>query len=161
MKLKKYNLAIKTEDAASTLIGGLCAAKISPLPKSLISFYEKLNPCISLSSSWVLFSGATITANSVEINVKVKTGIIHEIDTILWSAKSPIEPPTEDLIQALTTAGDFTELIKAITNAGLTEELKTIAAATIFAPNDDAFKKLPAGTIEGLSPEDLKKVIKR
>ena len=71
------------------------------------------------------------------------------------------EPPTEDLIQALTTAGEFTQLIKAITDAGLTDELKSIAAATIFAPNDDAFKKLPAGTIEGLSPEDLKKVVKR
>ena len=109
----------------------------------------------------MLFSGATTTANSVEIDVKVKNGIVHEIDTILLSAKSTIEPPTEDLIQALTTAGEFTQLIKAITNAGLTDELKSIAAATIFAPNDDAFKKLPAGTIEGLSPEDFKKVIKR
>ena len=109
----------------------------------------------------MLFSGATTTANSVEIDVKVKNGIVHEIDTILLSAKSTIEPPTEDLIQALTTAGEFNELIKAITNAGLTDELKTIAAASIFAPNDDAFKKLPAGTIEGMSPEDLKKVVKR
>ena len=101
----------------------------------------------------------TTTATVKRSNIKAKNGIIHEVDTILLEPQTLA--PTEDLIQALTTAGDFTELIKAITNVGLTEQLKTIAAATIFAPNDNAFKKLPVGTIEGLSPEDLKKIILR
>ena len=104
-------------------------------------------------------NGATTTATVVKTNINAKNGIIHEVDNILLETPTPA--PTEDLIQALTTAGNFNELIKAITTVGLTEDLKNITAATIFAPNDDAFKKLPTGTIEGLTPEELEKIISR
>ena len=123
---------------------------------------EKINLKKEVDKIQVEFTGANganTTATVLNPSINAKNGIIHKIDTILLEPTTPA--PTEDLIQALTTAGEFTQLIKAITNAGLTDELKSIAAATIFAPNDDAFKKLPAGTIEGMSPEDLKKVVKR
>ena len=74
------------------------------------------------------------------------------------------EPTTEDLIQVLTKKGNFKELIKAITKSGLTDQLKTITTglATIFAPNDDAFKKLSEGTtVDSLTKEDLEKIISR
>lgn len=74
------------------------------------------------------------------------------------------EPSTEDLIQVLTKKGNFKQLIQAITKSGLTDQLKNITAglATIFAPNDNAFTKLPEGTtIETLTKEDLEKIIKR
>ena len=86
-------------------------------------------------------SGATTTANSVEINIKVKNGIIHEIDTILLSAKPPIETPG-DLIEVATKLGNFTRILKAIADLGLTETFKTIEAATVFAPSDDVFAEL-------------------
>ena len=74
------------------------------------------------------------------------------------------EPTTEDLIQVLTKKGNFKQLIKAITKSGLTDQLKTITTglATIFAPNDDAFKKLSEGTtVDSLTKEDLEKIISR
>ena len=74
------------------------------------------------------------------------------------------EPTTEDLIQVLTKKGNFKQLIEAITKSGLTDQLKTITTglATIFAPNDNAFKKLPEGTtVESLTKEDLEKIISR
>ena len=74
------------------------------------------------------------------------------------------EPTTEDLIQVLTKKGNFKQLIKAITKSGLTDQLKTITTglATIFAPNDNAFEKLPEGTtIESLTKKDLEKIISR
>ena len=79
-------------------------------------------------------------------------------------APPPPQPPTEDLIQVLTKKGNFKQLIEAITKSGLTDQLKNITTglATIFAPNDNAFKKLPEGTtIETLTKEDLEKIIKR
>ena len=89
-------------------------------------------------------------------DIKAKNGIIHEVDTILFSPETPIET-TGNLIEVLEKATKFTELLKALTTVGLTENLKTIALATIFAPNDDAFKTLPEGTTD----EDLKKIIER
>ena len=106
-------------------------------------------------------NGETITATVKTPNIKAKNGIIHEVDKILLETATPTpEPPietTENLIEVLEKATKFTELLKALTTVGLTENLKTISLATIFAPNDDAFKTLPEGTTD----EDLKKIIER
>ena len=105
-------------------------------------------------------NGETTTATVKTPNIKAKNGIIHEVDKILLEPTTTA--PTEDLIQALEKQENFKELIKAITKSGLTEELKTIGLATFFAPNDDAFKKLPEGTtIESLTQDELKKIISR
>ena len=105
-------------------------------------------------------NGETTIATVKTPNIKAKNGIIHEVDKILLEPATPA--PTEDLIQALEKKENFKELIKAITKSGLTETLKTIGLATFFAPNDDAFKKLPEGTtIESLTPDELKKIISR
>ena len=105
-------------------------------------------------------NGETITATVKTPNIIAKNGIIHEVDKILLESATPA--PTEDLIQVLEKKENFKELIKAITKSGLTEKLKTIGPATFFAPNDDAFKKLPEGTtIDSLSVEELKKIISR
>ena len=107
-------------------------------------------------------NGDTTTATVKTPNIKAKNGIIHEVDKILLEPATTA--PTEDLIQALEKKENFKELIKAITKSGLTEQLKnaTTGLATIFAPNDNAFKKLPEGTtIESLSKEDLEKIISR
>jgi uncharacterized surface protein with fasciclin (FAS1) repeats len=46
--------------------------------------------------------------------------------------------------------GKFNTLIAAVEAAGLTETLSNEGPFTVFAPNDDAFAKLPEGTVEGL-----------
>ena len=102
----------------------------------------------------VEFDGKTATVKTPDI--KAKNGIIHEIDTILLSPEPPIENPG-NLIEVLEKAAKFTELLTALTKVGLTEKLKTITLATIFAPNDDALKTLPQGTTD----EDFKKIIER
>ena len=47
-------------------------------------------------------------------------------------------------------AGNFKTLVAATQAAGLVETLNTKGPYTVFAPTDDAFAKLPAGTVEGL-----------
>jgi uncharacterized surface protein with fasciclin (FAS1) repeats len=54
------------------------------------------------------------------------------------------------LCDTAAAAGNFKTLVAATEAAGLTETLNTMGPYTVFAPTDDAFAKLPAGTVESL-----------
>ena len=55
-----------------------------------------------------------------------------------------------DIVDTAVAAGDFETLTAAVTAAGLVETLKGPGPFTVFAPTDDAFAKLPEGTVESL-----------
>ena len=55
-----------------------------------------------------------------------------------------------DIIDTAVAAGTFKTLAAAVTAAGLVATLKGPGPFTVFAPSDDAFAKLPAGTVESL-----------
>ncbi len=64
-----------------------------------------------------------------------------------------------DIVDTAVAAGSFTTLVAAVTAAGLVETLKGAGPFTVFAPTDDAFAKLPAGTVEDLvKPENKAKL---
>jgi uncharacterized surface protein with fasciclin (FAS1) repeats len=64
-----------------------------------------------------------------------------------------------DVVDTAVAAGDFNTLVKALTEAGLVETLKGKGPFTVFAPTDEAFAKLPAGTVEELlKPENRAKL---
>jgi uncharacterized surface protein with fasciclin (FAS1) repeats len=56
----------------------------------------------------------------------------------------------KDIVDTAVAAGSFTTLVKAVQAAGLVETLKGPGPFTVFAPTDEAFAKLPAGTLEAL-----------
>lgn len=56
----------------------------------------------------------------------------------------------KDIIDTAVGAGTFKTLAVALTEAGLVETLKGKGPFTVFAPTDEAFAKLPSGTLEGL-----------
>ena len=61
----------------------------------------------------------------------------------------------KDIVDTAVAAGSFTTLVAAVTAAGLVDTLKGEGPFTVFAPSDDAFAKLPAGTVETLvKPEN-------
>lgn len=60
------------------------------------------------------------------------------------------EPKATDIVDTAVAAGSFNTLATALKAAGLVETLKGKGPFTVFAPTDDAFKKLPAGTLEKL-----------
>ena len=66
-----------------------------------------------------------------------------------------------DIVETALDAGNFTTLATALTETGLVDALKGDGPFTVFAPNDEAFKKLPKGALEGLlkDKEALKKVL--
>jgi uncharacterized surface protein with fasciclin (FAS1) repeats len=55
-----------------------------------------------------------------------------------------------DIIDTAVAAGSFKTLAAAVTAAGLVPTLKGAGPFTVFAPTDDAFAKLPAGTVDAL-----------
>jgi len=84
------------------------------------------------------------------------------------SAASPIAAPSasaaamsKDIVETASEAGSFATLLTAATAAGLVETLQGEGPYTVFAPTDEAFAALPAGTLDGLlaDKEALKKVL--
>jgi uncharacterized surface protein with fasciclin (FAS1) repeats len=64
-----------------------------------------------------------------------------------------------DIVDTAIAAGSFKTLVTAVKAAGLVDTLKGKGPFTVFAPTDDAFAKLPAGTVENLlKPENKKKL---
>lgn len=62
-----------------------------------------------------------------------------------------------DIVDVAVSNGSFKTLVAAVQAAGLVETLKGKGPFTLFAPSDDAFAKLPKGTVEGLL-KDLPKL---
>ncbi len=66
----------------------------------------------------------------------------------------------KDIVDTAIAAGSFNTLAAALGAAGLVETLKGDGPFTVFAPSDDAFAKLPDGTVETLlKPENKEKLI--
>ncbi len=84
-------------------------------------------------------------------DVETSNGVIHVIDSVLL-------PPEKlsDIVDTAIADGRFTTLVAALEAAGLVDTLKSEGPFTVFAPTDEAFAKLPAGTVENLlKPENL------
>lgn len=73
------------------------------------------------------------------------------------------EAADRDIVDTAVAAGSFKTLAAAIEAAGLVDTLKGSGPFTVFAPTDEAFAKLPAGTVENLlkpeNREQLKAVL--
>jgi uncharacterized surface protein with fasciclin (FAS1) repeats len=64
-----------------------------------------------------------------------------------------------DIVDTAVGAGSFTTLVAAVKAAGLVDTLKGAGPFTVFAPTDEAFAKLPDGTVEALL-KDVPKLTK-
>lgn len=65
----------------------------------------------------------------------------------------------KDIVDTAVKAGSFNTLVAAVTAADLVDTLKSEGPFTVFAPTDEAFAKLPEGTVENLlKPENKEKL---
>lgn len=72
----------------------------------------------------------------------------------------PAAAQDADIVDTAVAAGDFNTLVAAVQAAGLVETLKGEGPFTVFAPTDEAFAALPAGTVEDLlKPENKDKLV--
>jgi uncharacterized surface protein with fasciclin (FAS1) repeats len=68
---------------------------------------------------------------------------------------------SKDIVDTAVSAGIFKTLVAAVQAAGLVDTLKGTGPFTVFAPTDEAFAKLPAGTVENLlKPENKDMLVK-
>ena len=78
-------------------------------------------------------------------------------------AGKPAGKPLKNIVQTAREAGSFTTLVAALEATDLVGTLSSQGKGpfTVFAPTDEAFAKLPAGTVESLlaNPEALKKIL--
>lgn len=108
-------------------------------------------------------------ANIIAADVEASNGVIHVIDSVILppsvvaaAAEEMAEPaatptPKEeameemaDIVDTAIAAGSFNTLVAAVQAAGLVDALRGPGPFTVFAPTDDAFAKLPAGTLDAL-----------
>jgi uncharacterized surface protein with fasciclin (FAS1) repeats len=92
--------------------------------------------------------------------MKTKTLLIAVLLVFLSSTALIASSHTKmDIVDTAVKAGSFNTLVAAVQAAGLAETLKGEGPFTVFAPTDDAFAKLPAGTLDDLlKPENKDKL---
>jgi len=64
--------------------------------------------------------------------------------------------PTKNIVDTAIAAGNFATLVAGIKAAGLTDTLTSKGPFTVFAPTDEAFKKLPSGALDALLKDTAK-----
>jgi uncharacterized surface protein with fasciclin (FAS1) repeats len=94
---------------------------------------------VETSSEGVRVAGSLV----VGTDVAASNGVIHVIDTVML-------PPTADIVDIAVGNESFTTLVAALQAAGLVDTLKGDGPFTVFAPTDEAFAKLPEGTVAAL-----------
>jgi uncharacterized surface protein with fasciclin (FAS1) repeats len=105
------------------------------------------------TSDGVMVDGAKVVTTDIECS----NGVIHVIDTVMIPqepaqapAQEPAKPELKTIVETAVAAGSFETLVAAVTAADLVDTLSGPGPFTVFAPTDDAFAKLPAGTIDAL-----------
>jgi uncharacterized surface protein with fasciclin (FAS1) repeats len=88
-------------------------------------------------------------------------GTIAAALTIGPAVARPAHAQTKDIVDTAVAAGSFQTLAKALAAADLVSTLKGAGPFTVFAPTDDAFAKLPAGTLENLLKPENRAALRR
>jgi transforming growth factor-beta-induced protein len=127
--------------------GALDAATVTK--HSGITMANGVRTAISAADGKAMINDATITAT----DIKASNGIIHVIDTVIL--------PPGNIAEVAEKAGSFSTLLAAATAAGLVKDLTGKGPLTVLAPSDEAFAKLPAGTVENLLKPENKATLRR
>ena len=87
------------------------------------------------------------------------TSLVLMIGMLASALPLAAAPAKKDIVDTAVDAGTFKTLATALQAAGLVDTLKGKGPFTVFAPTDDAFNKLPAGTLDSLlKPENKEKL---
>uniref|UniRef100_A0A7C4PWC3 Fasciclin domain-containing protein n=1 Tax=Bellilinea caldifistulae TaxID=360411 RepID=A0A7C4PWC3_9CHLR len=128
--------------------GKVMAADVVNLSEAETALGEKVT--IKVEDGKVFINDAQVIITDIEAS----NGVIHVIDTVILPPSMTAEAP-KDIVDIAVADGRFTTLVAAVQAAGLVDTLKSEGPFTVFAPTDEAFAKLPAGTIEALlKPEN-------
>ena len=96
-------------------------------------------------------AGCAAEGSSVEPKTAATTSTTTTATDVSTAPKAQ-----KDIVDTAVAAGKFTTLVAALKAAGLVDTLKSPGPFTVFAPTDDAFAKLPAGTVDALLKDKAK-----
>ncbi len=117
--------------------GRVLAEKVVTLPFAATVNGQRLG--FTVTEGAVSVQGASV----VRTDILCSNGVIHVIDAVLM-------PSTNDIVETAARAGSFETLAAALGAVDLVEALRADGPFTVFAPTDEAFAALPAGTVESL-----------
>ncbi len=171
-----FTVFAPTDDAFKKLPEGTIAKLLKPENKAMlvsILKYHVVSGKVVAADVVKLNSAKTVEGGSVTIKIKdgsvflngnskvvqtdiaASNGVIHVIDTVL------MPPAKKNIVETAVSTNMFNTLVAAVKAAGLADTLMGDGPFTVLAPTDDAFKKLPAGTIESLlKPENKDMLVK-
>ena len=175
-----FTVFAPTDQAFAALPEGTVASLLKPENKatlqSILTYH--VVPGAIMSADLMKAQGAkTLQGSKVDLalmvnnarvtkaDIKATNGVIHVIDQVILpgNAKPIMGHDTmkapkrveKDIVQTAVEAGKFKTLVTALQAAGLADALRGEGPFTVFAPTDEAFAKLPPGTVESLvQPEN-------
>ncbi len=135
--------------------GNVKSTDVVKLKEAATAMGEKV--MIKVDGENVMFNESKL----VKADIACSNGVIHVIDTVLIPGQDSgtMTSSKKDIVDTAVGAGKFKTLVAAVKAAGLVETLKGEGPFTVFAPTDEAFKKIPAETLEMLlKPENKEKL---
>jgi len=167
-----FTVFAPTDDAFAALPAGTVDALLEPANKSQLTeilTYHVFSGDVMASDAVALAGSSVSMLNGIEMRIDVdngqvvlnqngnrkatviitdivaSNGVIHVIDAVL----DP-DDGRKNIVETAMAAGNFTTLVAALQAAELDDALAGTVPFTVFAPTDDAFALLPAGTIDTL-----------
>jgi transforming growth factor-beta-induced protein len=164
-----FTVFAPTDDAFAALPAGTVEDLLADIPALTdILTYHVVSGSVLAADVVTLSSAPTLLGQDVSVRIENgnvfindsqviitdivgSNGVIHVIDAVLLPmAEEVVETPAETIVDIAVADGRFTTLVAALTAADLAGTLSGDGPFTVFAPTDDAFAALPAGTVEGL-----------
>jgi len=164
-----------TDDAFAKLPAGTVDELLKPENKQKLSdilLYHVVDGKVMAADAMGLSSASTLLGKDLALkanmgslyindakvvisDIEASNGVIHVIDAVLLPPAEEAAAP-QTVVEIAVADGRFQTLVAAVQAAGLVETLSGPGPFTVFAPTDDAFAKLPAGTIESLLKPESK-----
>ena len=169
----QFTVFAPTDEAFANVDEATLNSLLQPENKSQLSqvlTYHVLAGRVNAKDAYDLNSATTVNGQRLPLNfrgdalkvgdstitvtdIQCSNGVIHVIDAVLL-------PKLDSIPVTAQSAGQFNTLLAAVGAAGLADVLSGPGPFTVFAPTDDAFAALPAGTVESLlKPENKQKLI--
>ncbi len=163
-----FTVFAPTDDAFGKLPEGTVEALLEDIPAlSDILLYHVVSGVVLAEDVVQLESAETLLGESVSIRVEndmvyindaqviitdivAANGVIHVIDSALLPPSGEAQESSGSIVDIAVADGRFTTLVTALQKAELAETLAGEGPFTVFAPTDDAFGKLPEGTVPAL-----------
>ena len=163
-----FTVFAPTDDAFAQLPEGTVEALLNDIPALTdILLYHVVAGEVLAADVVMLEEAETLLGEAVSIRVEngmvfvddaqviitdiiADNGVIHVIDSVLLPGQEEEEESLGTIVDIAIADGRFETLVAAVVAADLAETLSSEGPFTVFAPTDDAFNKLPDGTIEAL-----------